>query len=207
MEFFSQYGQDEYLYDNFFKGLRGGFFIDIGASDGITISNTYFFEKYMGWDGICVEPRRAIQDLLRKNRTCKIEDVCISDTEEEVDFLEICGYGQGLSGIKKKYDPRHVDRIRDDLDAHKESTSETKKVKCITFSSLLEKYNVTKVDYMNIDVEGAELDIIKTIDFSKVNIKTLTIENNYEDVKINELMKSNGYTLKKRLGVDDVYVK
>lgn len=208
MEFYSQYGQDDHLYEKLFRDKTDGFFVDVGASDGVTISNSYFFEKFLGWNGICIEPRVSIIEELRKNRTCFIENVCISDTnEDEVEFLEICGYGQGLSGMKKKYDPRHVNRIKEDLKAHTESTSEVRKVKTVRLDSLLEKYNITHVDYLSIDVEGAELDIIKTIDFGKITITALTLENNYNDPAIRSFMDSKGFDLNANLGVDEVYFR
>ena len=56
MRFFSQLGQDRYLLENFFRGKRGGVFVDIGAYDGQTFSNTLFFERSMAWTGLCIEP-------------------------------------------------------------------------------------------------------------------------------------------------------
>lgn len=73
MKFYSQYKQDEYLYKKFFKKKRNGVFFDIGAHNGIKISNTYFFEKNLGWTGVCVEPRDSAFEELEKNRECICE--------------------------------------------------------------------------------------------------------------------------------------
>ena len=56
MNFFSQTGQDRLLFEHFFRGKRNGVFVDVGAYDGTTFSNTLFFERSMGWSGLCVEP-------------------------------------------------------------------------------------------------------------------------------------------------------
>src|SRR3972149_7086762 len=73
-KYYSQYQQDKWLYENIFKNNTNGFFVDIGASDGIKFSNTYFFEKMLGWNGVCVEPLPDIYKRLIKNRNC----ICIN---------------------------------------------------------------------------------------------------------------------------------
>lgn len=55
MEYYSQFGQDKFLDQKIFKGKNSGFFLEIGADDGVRYSNTYFFEKFRGWQGICIE--------------------------------------------------------------------------------------------------------------------------------------------------------
>lgn len=63
-QFYSQAGQDKYLIENIYKNKEKGFFIDIGAHDGITYSNTYYLEKELGWSGICIEPNPKIYKQL-----------------------------------------------------------------------------------------------------------------------------------------------
>jgi hypothetical protein len=70
MNFKSQIGQDHYYYEHFYKPGMKGTFLDIGASDGISMSNTHMFEKELGWDGICIEPSRLAFEKLVKNRSC-----------------------------------------------------------------------------------------------------------------------------------------
>lgn len=67
-KFFSQYLQDQYLDTKVFKGKRGGVFVDIGANDGVSLSNSYFFEKFRSWRGLWIEPIRAIFQQLQKYR-------------------------------------------------------------------------------------------------------------------------------------------
>lgn len=70
---------------------------------------------------------------------------------------------------------------------------------------MLRKYNITKIDLCNIDIEGGELDILKSIDFTTINIKMFVVENPYEVKKMRDFMESRGYVLIKTLGCDDVY--
>jgi hypothetical protein len=65
MKFYSQFNQDRYMFETFFKENKKGFFVDIGAHDGITGNNTKFFEE-IGWSGVCVEPLPFIFEKLKK---------------------------------------------------------------------------------------------------------------------------------------------
>lgn len=115
LKFYSQYKQDEWLYNNFFKDKENGVFLEIGADDGIDKSNTLFFEEQLGWKGMCIEPSPERFNMLKNNRKCICENYALSDEIKEVDFLDISGWGKGLSGIIEKYDNRHKIRIAEEL--------------------------------------------------------------------------------------------
>lgn len=76
----SQCGQDKWIVENLMPDSRQGFFVDIGAHDGISFSNTYFLESVMNWDGIAIEPIPEIFERLKKNRKCHLINGCISHT-------------------------------------------------------------------------------------------------------------------------------
>src|SRR5260221_7249446 len=76
--YYSQCGQDQFLYENFFRTKREGVFVDIGAHDGIFYSNTKFFEE-LGWQGLCIEPIPEVFEQLKKNRKAICIQGCISD--------------------------------------------------------------------------------------------------------------------------------
>ena len=80
MRFYSQVGQDRFLLENFFRGRRGGVFLDIGAYDGETLSNTLFFEKTMGWTGLCVEPLPSAASRLPSSVETVSSDVDPTET-------------------------------------------------------------------------------------------------------------------------------
>ena len=99
MNYYSQFGQDEWLYNQFYKNKIDGVFLEIGADDGIDKSNTKFFED-LGWTGLCIEPSPDRFSKLINNRKCICENIAVFDKECEIDFLDISGWGKGLSGIK-----------------------------------------------------------------------------------------------------------
>src|SRR5262245_35540374 len=115
MNYVSQCRQDQVLCEIIFPGKIGGRFLDIGANDGITYSNTYCMEKSLGWTGICVEPLPDTFAKLSSCRNCILENCAVgSSTGVEV-FLQITGYAEMLSGLKKNYDTRHLTRIDSEI--------------------------------------------------------------------------------------------
>jgi FkbM family methyltransferase len=206
MKFYSQYQQDKWLYENHFKDKKDGVFLEIGADDGIDKSNTKFFED-IGWKGMCVEPSPKRFKLLKNNRSCICENYAISDTIGEVEFMDISGWGKGLSGIVDKYEQQHKQRIDIEVRHPQNKGSEIVKVKTELLNNLLEKHQLNEIDFCTVDTEGGEYDILKSIDFNKYDIKLILVENNYNDSKVNELLKEKGYKKIHKLTIDDVYVK
>ena len=155
MEFYSQYGQDKFWFENFFKEKNNGFYLDIGAHDGITLSNTYFFEK-LGWDGVCIEPIPDVFTKLKSNRNCKLFNCVLSNKSGTENFLVLEGYTEMLSGILENYDPAHLIRIDNELrmmgGSKKIITSES-----LTFNDL-QLPNI--IDFVSLDVEGSEMKIL-----------------------------------------------
>ncbi|MBY0109993.1 MAG: FkbM family methyltransferase [Candidatus Babeliaceae bacterium] len=201
-----QFNQDGYLNENVFKGKRNGVFVDIGAHDGISISNTYFFEKQLGWTGICIEPIPEVYERLCQNRTCITVCGAISTFNGKSDFLKVSGYAEMLSGLVKNYDSRHLSRIDWECN-HYKGSKKVIEVECYKLNDLLEKYGLYTIDYLTLDIEGGELDVLKSIDFDVFNIHVIDVENNYNDSKIKKFLLSKGYKLLHKLGVDELYIK
>lgn len=204
-QFYSQYQQDQYIYENFFKNKRNGVFVDIGAHDGVTLSNTYFFEKFMGWTGICVEPIPEVYDRLKINRNCLCIQGCIFDDRDDVPFLKITGWAEMLSGIIENYDPEHIKRIQWEIELNG-GYSEVIKVKCYNLNQLLLNNHIQHIDYLSIDTEGGELTILRSIDFSRLDIDIIEVENNYHG-PFQEFLEPLGYKLICSLGPDEIYQK
>lgn len=204
-KFYSQYQQDQYVYENFFKNKQNGVFVDIGAHDGISLSNTYFFEKFMGWKGICVEPNPEVYNQLKQNRNCLCVQGCIYDKRESVPFLKITGYAEMLSGIMENYDPQHLRRIQNEI-AYYGGKSEIIDVKCYNLTQLLLDNGIQHVDYLSIDTEGGEFGILRSIDFSRLDIDVIEVENNYHE-PFQPFLESHGYKKVCDLGPDEIYCK
>lgn len=181
-------------------------FVEIGANDGVSLSNTYFFEKTRGWSGIVIEPLPNAFKKLEHVRQCITVNACVCDYDGETTFLEIDGRCEMLSGIPDKYDSGHVRRVRNNLKRHG-ATSREIVVPCFTLETLLDKHGINYVHYLSIDTEGGEIDILRSIDFQTISIDVVSVENNYFDTSIEEMMKANGYELVAIAGVDEIYRK
>jgi FkbM family methyltransferase len=180
-KYYGQNLQDKFIEENIFKGYKNGFFIDIGAHDGISINNTLYFEENNNWTGINVEPIPNIYEKLVKNRPkCINKNYAISDNDGTEQFIYNTGYTEMLSGLKKDYDMRHMNRL---ISENNRFNSKTQiiDVKTQKFSTMCEEHNVKHINLLSIDVEGAEFSVIKSIDFDKVFIDFIIFENNYED--------------------------
>ena len=114
-KFYSQYQQDKII-DILLKSKSSGYFIDIGAHDGISFSNSYFFEIYRNYDGICFEPNPDVFQKLRQNRRCECINAAISDKSEFVSFTKLTGPLEMLNGISKYREEKHKERTKNDLE-------------------------------------------------------------------------------------------
>ena len=205
-DFYSQYGQDIFLVERVFRGMTGGFFIDIGAGDGITLSNTYYFERSLGWTGICFEPNPTVFESLQQNRKCLCINGAVSDRKGEARFLKIDGYSEMLSGLVGKYEPLHVTRIERELTVYGGTRREIM-VPCYELNEILAKNGVSHVDYLSIDTEGSEFDILKSLDFKRIAFRATSVENNYGDDRIEKHLNGRGFRLAAILGPDEIYLK
>jgi FkbM family methyltransferase len=193
--FYSQYGQDKYLETDIFKGYKNGFYVDVGAHDGICINNTLYFEKNNNWTGINIEPVKKVFDNLVINRPNNINLNCaVCNNDGETDFLCNTGYTEMLSGIKDNFDIRHLNRLQNE-NTQMGSTTETIKVNTKKLETIFDENNISHIHYLSIDVEGAEFEVIKSINFDKVFIDVIGFENNYNDVStpIVEYLQNKGF--------------
>jgi FkbM family methyltransferase len=213
----SQVGQDKILDEEIFKGKTNGFFVEVGALDGFGASNTYFFEKERNWSGLLIEPNPIeFNKMLNVDRPLsKKENCAISDSEMDINFLSIEGPCNVLSGIMEFYNPQHLERINRELNMYSSypvghelySKKELIKMKAVRLQTLFDKYSITDVDLISIDVEGAEMQVLNSIDFNKMNIKCFLIENNYGLDKETEFLVSKGYKLLGNIQWDAVFIK
>ena len=182
---------------------KNGFFVEFGATDGINFSNTYMLEKEFNWNGILVEPAKVWWKELLKNRPNVVtESLCVwKESNVNIEFNET-----------KNSQTSTID-LYTNSDLHRSLRKKGKKylVKTITLMDLLQKYNAPKIiDYLSIDTEGSEFEILNTIDFNKYTFKIITCEHNYTENKeqVFNLLTKNGYIRKYESlsNYDDWYV-
>lgn len=206
MKYVSQSKQDRFLDKYVFKGKKNGTFLDIGAYDGLDLSNTYYFEKELDWTGICVEPLPHIFARLQKNRNCVCVNACISNKIGNAKFMWVDGDAEMLSGLLENVGDKHAERVKNEAESGTAKVKEID-VACVLANDICRENGFAKIDYCNIDVEGSEEQIVKSIDLKSLDIYSFTIENNYNDTAIREYLAGYGYTLIGKLGCDDIFIK
>ena len=170
----SQYNQDV-LVDTLLKQKKDGFFIELGAAHAREISNTYFFEEYRNWKGLLIEAQPDfIQDLQAVRKNSIIEQCAVSSEEGELVFCA----ASVLGGIPKYF--TEFDKTKMDLGKELQDFPEIK-VPAYKLQTLLDKHQITEVDYLSLDTEGNELDVLQSIDYEKVVIKIMTVEISYPE--------------------------
>jgi FkbM family methyltransferase len=182
----SQLGQDIFTL-SILNFKRNGFFVEFGATNGVDYSNTLVMEKLFGWTGILSEPAKSWHRHLYLNRTAFIDTNAVWKTSNS-------------QLVFNETDSAEYSTIQyfSDLDMHKNIRLDGKQydVKTISLNDLLQKYNAPSViDYLSIDTEGSEIDILESFNFNHYTFKVITVEHNYTDNRgrIYELLTSNRY--------------
>lgn len=182
----SQNWQDLYALAFFFRrGLLNpkGYFIDFGATNGVSLSNSLIFERHFGFNGILAEPAKIWHADLVLNRQCAISFKCVwRASGENLEFNEASN--PDLSGIASTSNQRS-DLIR-----------QTYLVETISFNDLLNENNApSRMQMLSIDTEGSEFEILSSLDHMKYQFDMIICEHNYSKNRkqIRQLLEANGY--------------
>ena len=200
--FGDQKGQVEFLVNNFFNyeknGLpKKGFFIDLAAADGVTGSNTLFLEKYLNWKGILFEPNPYDKKSIESIRTSPLVTNCVTDElDKTVKFRVDNGQLGGIVG--DEFDNNRAIR------GEQLKSAEIIEIPTTTLKRELDRFSAPNtIDFMSLDVEGAEYLIMKNFPFDKYKFKCMAIER--PNVELDLLLEMNGYIQVKHLFYDVIY--
>ncbi len=190
-KFYSQIGQDKWVCE-FFNYKKNGYFLDIGAFDGVDLSNTYYLEKELDWNGICVEASKVIFERLKTQRKCLCINNAIYKKNTTVNF---------------SFDGHMGSRIS------MNSTGET--VEALTLETVLKQHNSPKtIDYVSLDIEGNEFEALLGFPFKEYEVILWTIEHNLHGGvegrilkgNVMNIMRDNGYQIiKENVGTSPFY--
>lgn len=182
--FWSQDGQDYYTYVKHFINMkRKGLYLDIAAGQPIYASTTYFYDHCLGWNGLCVEANPIHHDKFPGTRTCELIPTCVSSKHNQrVQFHD----DDGGSGII------------DDTYTNANRKGKITKMKCTTMYRILKARGITHVDYLSLDVEGHEVEVLKGFKLSEIQVDVITTELHTGDDGVRwrqmfKFMEDNGY--------------
>lgn len=197
---YSQFSQDLKVVE-FYNEKQNGFFVEIGAHNGISSSNAYLLETKYHWKGICAEPNPTLYTKLVKNRPgsfCTDKAVYhTSGCSVEFDIANSC---DALSGIASTLD-KHK--------AYVDSNKTTISVTTISLADLLKHHAAPSfIEYLSLDTEGSEYDILRTFPFDEYRFGIIHLEHNFVEprrTQIRDLLVRNGYVFTGENNVDDCY--
>jgi FkbM family methyltransferase len=203
-QFHSQSKEDIHLIKNFFGRKKDGFFIELGALDGVLYSNTKFFEDSMNWTGILIEPVPSRFEELKKNRPkCELHRLAICDKEGEVEFIGHNAYGGTVHGYGPELKEARINENK--------LPNETYKVPAKRFDQVVTADRVPHVDLFSIDVEGGEYEVLSTFDWN-IDVSVVMYESSLkwkeEDLKkCEDLMKKNGFEFYQRYHGSEIWYR
>lgn len=182
-DFFGEFGQGQVV-DQLFKLKDKGFFIEVGAFDGEEWSNTLGLELFRFWSGILIEPNPdSYGQLLLKNRRVSSINTCLSTSKyvQKVDF-DLVGPSSGIiiNGTIKPGEAIHQKRLEiiaefPEYQPKYSYDRRTITINCIPLTAIILAYGNPTIDYLSLDVEGAEFAVLQTIDFDSVNILVISV--------------------------------
>ncbi|KAK3880717.1 hypothetical protein Pcinc_014809 [Petrolisthes cinctipes] len=192
---FSQNGQSKKV-EEILKGKRGGVFVEAGAYDGESLSNTLYLEQQLGWHGLLVEPDPwNFWSLRKKGRKAHAVQACLSPSPfpREVTFKQSDTMGH-IASVGEEGSRRGI----------------FTRVKCFPLYSLLLALNTTHVHFLSLDVEGAELQVLKTVPWERVTIDVICVEHRHipeGSQALQNFLEEQGYILHASLGDDYIFVR
>jgi FkbM family methyltransferase len=169
--------------DKLFKNKEIGFFIELGANDGLTQSNTAFFENSRNWNGILIEPSVRGYELCVKNRPNSLcfNYACVSN-DYNYDFV---------------YGDFEQNSLMASINGERLGSNTLTKVKAVTLEFILDSQNITNnIDFLSLDTEGYELNILKGLNLDKYRPNYMLIEvykKDYDDIYL--FLKDKNYSL------------
>jgi len=175
----SQFRQDKILFNTLFRNrTHRGTYLDIASNHYKRISNSYFYDRCLGWQGVCVEPNPIYHDELQRLRSCELLPTCASNSTEEVELtLPTDTWIGALGGINGGRMREYEKQI-----SHKERASVAKRMRCVRVGDELRRLGVRHVDLFSLDVEGHERAVLDGIDVCSVVITHIICEANCAEV-------------------------
>lgn len=185
--FQSQKGQDRWVMHTL-RGKTNGYFVDLAANEPVIFSNTYYLEQSMNWSGLCIEANHRYFWPLVQQRKCQVIGAVVNDVEHQgISFRTDLGAGAGIiaSDTDNNYRLRGKGKLR--IDPHALETLSTTTLERI----LQQSHSPAVIDYLSLDIEGAEWRALSRFPFDQYTFLTLTIER--PTPALNRLLFSQGY--------------
>jgi len=197
--FYSQQGEDLFVFLNFINCVReDGRYLELGALDGVTYSNTKFFQDHLKFTGVLIEPLPNVFESLVGNRPLdKTYNVAISSSEKPVSFIGNWATAGMTSTMSDTFKSDH------------HSNQNTYVVQSKNLGSLLKEAGISYLDLFCLDVEGGELEVLETMDWD-IPVYVMCVEldgsNEEKDEACREILRNNGFSFEQRMCINEFWI-
>lgn len=198
----SQSREDRYVLERYFFNQRGGTFLEMGGLDGIAYSNSYYWEKYLGWKGLLIEGSPTLYKKLQINRPDAITvNAMVCSEKGKLHWIDS---GNAVGGFYELMPKSFVAKWHKRF--NKKLLSSYATVPCLRLDHILKENGIVHVDVWTLDVEGAELSVLKTVDFSRFSASVIVVEYRKDSPGIQEFLTEKTYVRVERIGNNNVYL-
>lgn len=178
---YSQFGQDLYLVHNVLPVDTPGVYVELGAYHPFQFSNTALLDKVYGWSGLCIDMNPFHKEAFRTQRTCEFVHTCVANRSCVDYYLQDDALGDGKGGVSR--------------------------VACEPFGAVLARHGIRRVDFLSVDVEGAEMEALYTFPFDSVFVGAILVETwRVGKEAVFDFLEDRGFVHKAELGPDDLFV-
>lgn len=196
---YSQFGEDIYLSHLFGKDMKSGTYVDVGCYEPIQYSNTYLFYK-RGWNGLCIDPNPRLSAKWSKHRPRdNFINLGVGKDAAELGYMEHIKY----PALNFLFDPHS-----EPAELHDPNFSSTKTINTNTLFEILEHNAVIKdFDFLNIDCEGMDLEVLESMKLERHRPRVICIEDRNKPLhgKIHQILNDQGYSFSASIGISKVY--
>jgi len=208
--YYSQCEEDVYLNKYIFKNKRNGVYIELGALDGVLYSNTKFFEDSLNWTGILIEPHPNKFKVLEANRPNNfLFNDLVSCHKDPLEFRYFVNQHAAVSGVENTLSQHHFDNYFESNNEWNKSLPQNKMfIQPKSLTDIVSSTRLTHIDLLSLDVEGHELEVLKSWDFSVpidiILIETLGVQPEKEEL-CREILKQNNYRFISKYKANEIF--
>lgn len=191
MKYYAQYHEEDFLL-KYFNNKNNGILIDVGASDGKTNSNSRYLLEFCNWSGVLIEPHpdyyKSLLDLYIDNNNIKLYNIGIFNKEMVLPFYK---FGNVEEGQVSTFSESFKNKVQSH---HGNKYSESINIKCNILANILKENNLFDVDFMTVDCEGLDMEVLDSNDWNIFRPKLICIEHSMDKIALSNFMHSKNYT-------------
>lgn len=192
--FVTSEAEEKELVWKFFGQRRDGFFVEVGANDPVAGSQTWLLEQ-SGWQGVLVEPQKALCEKLKTARPrSQVFQVACSRPGSEGEAELFLAEHDGNATLKPQRDSHGINYVG------------AERVRIVTLDAVLEAAGISRIDFLSLDVEGHEIEVMCGLNFKKYKPALILIEDGVRDLAKHRFLQGCGYKLVKRTSINNWYV-